>query len=93
MSLWNKEDSDEGAPKNLSEDDKSKTYFVDTVEASVDVNRAKGIKTPGWNKVESYTTPNGGERRRVETLVAMKRADPVETGDGTVDDDAVVADV
>ena len=42
---------------------------MDITEAGVAANRAKGIKTTGWNEYEEY----GTGRKRVETLVAMTR--------------------
>jgi len=64
-------------------------YFIDTVEAAVSANRVKGLKTPGWVEYSEY----GTGRKRVETIVPMKRTD-AEAGDVGVDgtDDAVVAD-
>lgn len=50
--------------------DLNNTYFVDTTEAAQAGNRARGIKTPGWNVYKEY----GNGRHYVETLVAMKVA-------------------
>ena len=75
MPLWGKTDTLESAPKYLSTDaaapmqnDKDNAFFVDTTEAAVTSNRAKGIKTPGWNLYKEY----GNGRKFVETLVPMK---------------------
>ena len=75
MSLWGKTDTLASAPKFLSTDvnanrniDKDNAFFVDTTEAAVTSNRAKGIKTPGWILYKEY----GTGRKYVETLVPMK---------------------
>lgn len=58
---------------------------VDLTEAQVASNRAKGIKTPGWVRIN-----NTGGRNRVETLVAMRSMTAVVASDAN--DDATVAD-
>lgn len=103
MSLWGKSDTLADAPKFLSADtnanrniDKDNAFFVDTTEAAVPSNRAKGIKTPGWVLYKEY----GTGRKYVETLVSMKvaaGATPGGPGDAgvtnnTATEDAVVAD-
>lgn len=67
-------------------------FLVDTTEAGIATNRAKGIKTPGWTLYREY----GSGRQRVETLVAFKVA-PGTSGDlgvsgNTATEDATVAD-
>ena len=99
MALWGKTDALADVPKWLSADtdntnasnDKDNCVFVDVTEAGIAANRAKGIKTPGWNL---HVT--AGSRTRTECLVAMKvsAADAGDlgiTGD-TADEDAIVAD-
>ena len=57
MALWGKTDTAADAPKWLEDDvnntnksnDKDNAVFVDLTEAGVTANRAKGLKTPGWN--------------------------------------------
>jgi len=49
-----------------------KTFFVDTTEAGIASNRGAGIKTPGWNLINTYTDSNGATRNKVEVLVPMK---------------------
>lgn len=71
-------------------------FFVDETEAGVNTNRAKGLRTGGWNSYEEYTDQNGATRRRVEVLVAMGRT-AVDAGDAgltgtTSDEDGTVAD-
>ena len=58
------------------QDSINQAVFVDTTEAVQDENRAKGLKTPGWNLYKAY----GNGRHYVETLVAMKRT-PGVSGD------------
>ena len=99
MSLWGKTDVLASAPKFLSTDtnanrniDKDNAFFVDTTEAKVTSNRAKGIKTPGWVLYKEF----GAGRKYVETLVAMKVVAGTATDAGvtnnTATEDAVVAD-
>ena len=76
--------------------DIDEAYFIDATEATITSNRAKGLKTAGWNAYDTYTDGNGATRHRVETLVAM-RVSAVDAGDAgvtgnTVDEDAVAAD-
>jgi hypothetical protein len=75
MPLWGKTDTLASAPKYLSsasgaspQTDVDNAFFVDTTEAAVTSNRAKGIKTPGWNLVQDI----GNGRFRVEPLIPMK---------------------
>ena len=67
-------------------------YFIDTTEAAVATNRAKGLKTAGWNKYEEY----GTGRIKVETLVAMSETASDAGDDGITgtssDEDAEAAD-
>ena len=100
MSLWGKTDALASAPKFLSADananrniDKDNAFFVDTTEAAVPANRAKGIKTPGWVLYKEF----GAGRKYVETLVSMKVAAGTPPGDAgvtnnTATEDATVAD-
>lgn len=99
MSLWGKSDALAAAPKFLSTDtnanrntDKDNAFFVDTTEAAVASNRAKGIKTPGWVLYKEF----GAGRKYVETLVPMKMAagDAGDAGvtNNTATEDATVAD-
>lgn len=104
MASWGKTDTLADVPKYLEDDvnntnkshDRDNAIFVDTDEAGVAANREKGIKTPGWNLYNTYTTAEGNTRHIVEPLVAMKvsAADAGDlgiTGD-TADEDAIVAD-
>ena len=63
------ENADAVFPNDIDE-----AVFVDTGEAGVAANRAKGLKTPGWHVNEAYTTDDGTTRVRSECLVAMSGA-------------------
>ena len=104
MALWGKTDAAASVPKWLETDanntnksnDEDLAVFVDLTEAGVTANRAKGLKTPGWNLYHTYTDQNGATRHKAESLVPMKvtaadAGDLGVTGD-TVDEDAIVAD-
>ena len=58
---------------------------VDVTEAQVAANRANGIRTPGWVRIN-----NSGTRKRVETLVAMRSMTQAVASDAN--DDTTVAD-
>lgn len=73
-------------PASLSGAELSQVFGVDTTEAAVVANRAKGINTPGWVKYTTYTDAQSNTRHKAEVLVAMSSI----TGDAA--DDAVVAD-
>jgi hypothetical protein len=104
MASWGKTDSAADAPKYLEDDanntnkshDKDNAIFVDLTEAGVAANRAKGIKTPGWNLYNTYTTADGRTRHIVEPLVTMK-VSATDAGDAgvtgnTAVEDTIVAD-
>lgn len=92
MALWKDTDAANGVPTYLTTAEKDNTFFVDTTEAAVAGNRAKGLKTGGWNYYEEY----GSGRVRVEPLVAMRRtaaqAGDLGASDNTAIEDATVAD-
>lgn len=48
MALWDNKDNAESKPKYLSQDEKDICGFVSIEEAQNPVNRARGVKTPGW---------------------------------------------
>lgn len=68
----------------------SNIVFVDQTEAQNASNRAKGLKTPGWNQFTTFTDNAGATRYKVNPLVAMRRT-AANAGDNT--DDAIVGDV
>lgn len=99
MALWGKTDELASVPKWLEDDanntnasnDRDNAVFVDVTEAGVAANRAKGLKTPGWNL---HITAGG--RTRTECLVAMKvsasdAGDAGVTGNTAIED-TIVAD-
>lgn len=96
MALWNNVDDEASKPKYLSDtlrndqtvSDKDATYGVDTGSPRYEaqVNRDKGINTPGWVQYRTYTDAQGNTRHKAETLVAMSSI----TGDAA--DDSVVQD-
>ena len=104
MALWGNTDDANNAPKFLSTEAsatwpnrKDEAFFVDITEAGVATNRAKGLKTGGWNAYDTYTTEDGDVRHRVEVIVPMA----VAQGDAGLDEggaanttieDSVVAD-
>lgn len=73
-------------PASLTDAELSQVFGVDTTEAAVAANKAKGLGTPGWVKYTTYTDAQGTTRNKAEVLVAMSSI----TGDAA--DDAVVAD-
>jgi hypothetical protein len=94
MPLWGKTDTLASAPKYLTsasgaspQTDIDNAFFVDTTEAAVTSNRAKGIKTPGWNLVQDI----GNGRYRVEPLIPMK-VSASDAGDAGIADDTTVED-
>lgn len=92
MALWGKTDTLADVPKWLEDDanntnasnDRDNAVFIDTTEAGVAANRAKGLKTPGWN---IHITAGG--RTRTECLVAMKVSASDAGDDGVTGNTAV----
>jgi hypothetical protein len=104
MALWGKTDELASVPKWLETDaanpntsnDADNAVFVDLTEAGVASNRAKGLKTPGWNLYSTYTDATGATRHKTESLVVMKvsAADAGDAGvtGNTAVEDTIVAD-
>tara|TARA_A100001015_G_scaffold17285_3_gene20141 strand:- start:1792 stop:2103 length:312 start_codon:yes stop_codon:yes gene_type:complete len=102
MALWGKTDAAASVPKWLETDanntnksnDEDLAVFVDTTEAGVTANRAKGLKTPGWNLYHTYTDATGATRHKAESLVVMKvsASDAGDLGVTGTGDDSIVAD-
>ena len=86
MALWDNTDTANDKPKYLSAADKAATVGVDTGEATLAANVAKGLNTPGWVKYSTYTDAQGNTRHKSEVLVAMSSI----SGDAA--DDAIAAD-
>lgn len=91
MALWSKTDSSESPPKewNPANHPGASLVFVDQTEAANPSNRARGIKTPGWNIVREYLDSSGAPRYNVEPLVALS-VSVDDAGDGEGGDDAIV---
>lgn len=66
--------------------------LVDDDEAQVTSNRAKGLRTPGWHVVDTYTDSSGNTRNKSECLVAMGEVDPAVVGDDGVTGNTAVED-
>jgi hypothetical protein len=79
------------SPNNVSN---TEIVFVSVEEAGLAVNRVKGIKTPGWNRVTSKVTSTGEIRYSVEPIVAVtaESARDANAGDAK-GDDLVVGDI
>jgi hypothetical protein len=65
------------------------TFFVDSTEAAVATNKAKGITHSGWWRLKTYTDSASTTRYKAICLVAMGTAVGV-SGDAA--DDSTVAD-
>jgi len=99
MALWGKTDVAADVPKWLEDDvnntnksnDKDNAVFVDLAEAGVTANRAKGLKTPGWNLYHTYTDQNSVTRYKTESLVVMK-VSAADAGDLGVTGNTVIED-
>jgi len=99
MALWGKTDALASVPKWLEDDannpnksnDRDNAIFIDTNEAGVTANRAKGLQTPGWNLYHTYTDTNGATRHRAETLVPFK-VDSATAGDAGITGNTAVED-
>lgn len=84
MSSWGKTDVAGDKPKFLNTADKARCFFVDSTEAQVASNRAKGITGPGW-----WILTTAGSRTKAECLVPM---DVTAVAAGDAADDATIAD-
>jgi len=51
----------------------SDVVFIDTTEAAVASNKAKGLDTGGWTQYRTYQDTDGNTRHKAEVLVAMRR--------------------
>lgn len=96
MAQWGKTDTAADTPNYVADADANNIYYVDETEAQVALNRAKGLKTPGWVRYITYTDAKGATRHKSEVLVALKET-AVNAGDAGVQgntaiEDSVVAD-
>lgn len=51
----------------------SEVVFIDTTEAALAANKAKGLDTGGWTQYSTYEDADGNTRHKAEVLVAMRR--------------------
>lgn len=70
------------SPKYVPASEITNIIGVDTTEAGVANNVARGLNNAGWNRYVTYTDMHGRTRHKVETLVAMSSI----TGDANADD-------
>jgi hypothetical protein len=84
----------ESATSTTDSGDSSAVFGVDSTEAAVSTNIAKGINTPGWVRYRTYTDSEGKTRNKVEVLVAGNGSSTgfTVTNTGDAADDATVAD-
>lgn len=96
MSLYKRTDANENVDEMYTKVEYGNTtygdiVFVDSTEASLEVNRKRGLKTPGWNFIQSYTDAQGNKRYKNEVLVALNQTDS--NANETQSDDNIAADV
>lgn len=83
MALWNNTDAEASRPNwiNLALlPTGTQLLFIDTAEAAVASNQARGIKGPGWWLSREYKDSDNQTRYKTELVVAMG-VDPVVAGD------------
>ena len=94
MSLYGRTDSNENlakAGRGIAASSQAKTVvFVDETEASLAVNKARGINAPGWWSYYTFTDSSGATRHKAEHLVTL--ANPDLNANETQEDDAIAAD-
>jgi len=90
MSLYGNTDTAGNKPKWLTTGEKTTTVFLDVAEAQNPSNRAKGLKTPGWNTLREWVDNAGNQRYSAEPL-AFVRATAAAAGDAA--DDVIAGDV
>ena len=95
MSLYGRTDSNANvaqAGRGIAASSQAKTVvFVDETEASLAVNKARGINAPGWWSYYTFTDSSGATRHQAEYLVTLANADI--NSNETQSDDTVAADV
>ena len=57
---------------------------IDTTEAGITANKARGINTPGWTKYVTYTDMHGTTRHKAEPLVVIAAGVSSDAPDDTV---------
>ena len=89
MPLWGKTDATADQPKNWTASmTGGQLIYVDETEASLEVNKERGLNAPGWWEYLSYTDTNGNTRHKAIHLINLVDTTTVET----VNDDAIAAD-
>lgn len=76
------------SPKYIPAEDITKIIGIDTTEAGVANNVARGLNNAGWNRYVTYTDMHGKTRHKVETLVAMSSIVNDADADDTVAEDS-----
>lgn len=97
MALWGKTDTTANRPKfvelkndgTIAQDASGKKLvLIDSVEATLPQNTAKGISGAGW-----YLIQKTGDRVKAELLIALAEAPRVVSGNTVDDSDAVETDL
>jgi hypothetical protein len=89
MPLWGKTDANADKPKNWTPSmTGGQLIYVDEVEASIQANKDRGLKGPGWWEYLSYTDASGNTRHKAIHLINLVDTTTIETQD----DDAIAAD-
>ena len=61
---------------------------IDTTEAGITANKARGINTPGWTKYVTYTDMHSRTRHKAEPLVVLAAGVSSDAPDDTVAEDS-----
>lgn len=89
MPLWGKTDANADKPKNwIPSMSGGQLIYVDETEATLEVNKERGLNAPGWWEYLSYTDSDGNTRHKAIHLVYLSDTTTVETQT----DDAIAAD-
>ena len=95
MSLYGKDDSNANKTKagiGVATSSQSKEIiFIDDTEAQLEVNKNRGLGSPGWYQYFTYTDSHGNTRHKSELLVSI--AGPEANAQETQADDTIGADV
>lgn len=92
MPLWGKTDAVASQPNWINLADYpagTQLIFVDSTEAQLAVNKARGLTGAGWWLYREYTAASGETRHKAECLVTMA----VTAGAAGDQEDAVAADI
>lgn len=89
MPLWGKTDANADKPLNwVASMTGGQLIYVDETEASLEVNKERGLNAPGWWEYKSYTDTAGNTRHKAIHLIALVDTTTTETQN----DDAIAAD-